>query len=299
MAVQYTKPSLSCADQLNLLKSRGLTVDDDAKALHLLEHIGYYRLSGYWYPLLDFPKSDHRFKANATFDAAFKMYRFDRELRMLVLGEIEKIEIAVKSKMVHIFSDWVGPHWYTDKKLFKNLDGKHTSTLVKLLDAYENSREDFVTAFKRNYTDKYPPAWIMMEIASFGSVSWLYSDLNGGRSRRNVALHFGLDDSTLCSWLHCFGYLRNICAHHARFWNRVFAISPQIPQRTSKVWLSRVYDNNRSYFVLSMVLYLLQTINPKNTFRLKFRHLLKTYPSIDIMSMGFPKLWENEALWRE
>lgn len=65
MAIQYTKPSLSCADQLNLLKSRGLAVDDDAKALHLLKHIGYYRLSGYWYPLLDFPKTPTNFKGLA------------------------------------------------------------------------------------------------------------------------------------------------------------------------------------------------------------------------------------------
>ena len=50
--VSYSKPFLLYAAQLALLKSRSMLFDDDAKALHLLERIGYYRLSGYWYPLL-------------------------------------------------------------------------------------------------------------------------------------------------------------------------------------------------------------------------------------------------------
>src|ERR1700731_695127 len=48
--IPYTKPALTYAAQLQQLKDRGMTVTDDAKALHLLENISYYRLSGYWYP---------------------------------------------------------------------------------------------------------------------------------------------------------------------------------------------------------------------------------------------------------
>jgi abortive infection bacteriophage resistance protein len=53
--IPYTKPFLSYVAQLSLLKSRGMMFADEAKALHLLEKIGYYRLSGYWYPLLALP----------------------------------------------------------------------------------------------------------------------------------------------------------------------------------------------------------------------------------------------------
>ena len=62
MPKPYDKPHLNYSQKLQLLKDRGLSIDDDLKALHLLEQIGYYRLSGYWYPLLDFPKKDHKFK---------------------------------------------------------------------------------------------------------------------------------------------------------------------------------------------------------------------------------------------
>ena len=40
----------SYTQQLQLLESRGMIVTDNAKALNYLERVGYYRLSGYWYP---------------------------------------------------------------------------------------------------------------------------------------------------------------------------------------------------------------------------------------------------------
>jgi abortive infection bacteriophage resistance protein len=54
-----------------------------------------------------------------------------------------------------------------------------------------------------------------------------------------------------------------------------------------------------AYFVLSMILYFLQTVNPKNTFVLKFRRLLEKYPNIDIKATGFLPDWEQEPLWRQ
>ena len=76
----YSKVALTYSDQLQQLKKRGLTFENEAKALHLLENVSYYRLSGYWYPILA-DKKNHAFKQGATFNTAFKLYCFDRELR--------------------------------------------------------------------------------------------------------------------------------------------------------------------------------------------------------------------------
>ncbi|MGV6827399.1 MAG: Abi family protein, partial [bacterium] len=46
----YSKPWQSYEEQLDLLISRGLAVTDRPKALEYLQRIGYYRLSGYWFP---------------------------------------------------------------------------------------------------------------------------------------------------------------------------------------------------------------------------------------------------------
>ena len=85
--VPYNKTALSYAEQVQQLKNRGLTIENEPKALHLLEVVSYYRLSGYWYPLLA-DKQNHQFKTTATFETAFRIYKFDRELRLLVLREL-------------------------------------------------------------------------------------------------------------------------------------------------------------------------------------------------------------------
>ena len=75
-----------------------------------------------------------------------------------------------------------------------------------------------------------PPSWMMFEFSSFGILSSLYSNLLPGKGRRDIANYFGLSDSVLESWLHSIVYLRNICAHHSRLWNKEMRIQPIIPR---------------------------------------------------------------------
>lgn len=102
--VPYPKHLISFADQISLLKQRGLSFKDEAKALHLLQNISYYRLSGYW---------------------------------------------------------------FTDTSLFSN-SMRHAKILAKIDEEYQRSDEEFVTAFKSKYSDRFPPSWMTMEITSFG-----------------------------------------------------------------------------------------------------------------------------------
>lgn len=81
---------------------------DTVKAERYLEHIGYYRLSAYMYPLLQMPKEEHRYNPNSSFDQVMMLYRFDKKLRLLLFNEIEKIEVAVRSAIVNIGSEMTG-----------------------------------------------------------------------------------------------------------------------------------------------------------------------------------------------
>lgn len=294
--IQFTKPALSYQEQIEQLSDRGLIIDNKDKATHLLESISYYRLSGYWYPLL-LDKRNHLFKPGANFNNAFEMYSFDRALRVLVIRELEKIEISIRSKMIYVLSHEYNPFWHNEPKLFKNSQA-HLTTAEKLSAEYARSKEEFILKFKQKYMEPLPPSWILLEISSFGTVSSLYSNLIDGKPKRMVANHFGLKDKVLQSWMHSIVYLRNLCAHHSRLWNNNLNITPVLPHSTSKLWLNNVYiANNRTYFILSVLLYLLQTINPKNTFVDRFTALFDEYPNIDIYAMGFPKDWNNEPLW--
>jgi abortive infection bacteriophage resistance protein len=108
----YKKPFCSYQAQIDLLKSRGMQFANENKVLSLLENISYYRFSGYWYPLLA-DKQQHIFKPDTDFETAFNLYKFDRELRQLIISELEKIEVAVRSKMAYVLSMAYNSFWST------------------------------------------------------------------------------------------------------------------------------------------------------------------------------------------
>lgn len=305
--VTYTKTAHTYADQLQQLKNRGLSIENEPKALHLLEVISYYRLSGYWYPLLS-DKQNHQFKPYATFETAFSIYKFDRELRLLILRELEKIEVAIRAKMIYVFSLSLGPFWYLDSANFSN-PVKHAETLLKIGIEYSRSDEEFVQAFKNKYSDPMPPSWMMLEVSSFGTLSSLYSYLQPTKNKRDIAKYFGLADKVFSSWLHSIVYLRNICAHHSRLWNREMQIQPIIPRKPYCPFIKQTSYvspesgqslplNNKTYFILSMVIYLMNIINPKHDIQNKFKALLAKHPNIDTRAMGFPLIWKNESFWK-
>ena len=294
----YSKKFIPCADQIPLLKARGMKFVDENKALHLLENISYYRLSGYWYPLLA-DKQNHFFKSNATFEAAFNLYRFDRELRKLILSELEKIEVAVRTKMTHILSLVYDAFWIEDASLFSNYS-IYQSTIEKIQDELIRSDEEFILAFKSKYSNPLPPSFILLEITSFGALSRLYSNLKSGKVKRDIAKSFGLPDVVFASWLHSLVYIRNVCAHHARIWNRPMSVQPLFPKNASGVWLhNRQVGINRVFYALSMIIYLLNIVNPSHTFIQKLEILFKKYPNVDRAAMGFPANWKLEPLWNK
>ncbi|MDR0863823.1 MAG: Abi family protein [Candidatus Symbiothrix sp.] len=295
--VSYTKIFHSYQEQITLLKSRGMQFSDENKALHLLENISYYRFSGYWYPLLA-DKHNHVFKSDANFETAFNLYKFDRELRKLIISELEKIEVAVRSKTAYILSTECNAFWIEDTALFANT-AKHRTTLAKIGDELSRSDEEFILSFKSKYSNPYPPSFILLEITSFGALSRLYENLKSGKAKRDIANAFGLPDKVFMSWLHSFVYIRNVCAHHARIWNRWLRIQPLFPKNATNTWLiNKQVGNNRMYYALSMILYMLNTVNPKHTFRQKLENLFQKYPNVDRQAMGFPADWQNEPLWQ-
>jgi len=269
---------------------------DESKALHLLENISYYRFSGYWYPLLA-DKENHIFKSDATFEAAFNLYKFDRELRKLIIAELEKIEIAVRSKMAYVLSTEHDNFWVEDATLFAN-PSVYQMTLSKIENELKRSDEESIVAFQSKYSNRFPPSFILLEITSFGALSRLYGNLKPGKSKKDIAKMFGLSDKVFASWLHSLVYIRNVCAHHARIWNRPMSIQPLFPRNASNIWITnRQVGINRVFYALSMMIYLLNVVNPKHTFKQKLENLFLKYPNVDRAAMGFPTNWHSEILW--
>ena len=92
----FMKKPTTFEEQLNLLKSRGLIVDNDDKCLEILRSTNYYRLSAY---LLPFKQCNDTFFSGTTFEKVYRIYEFDRKLRSLLFSVIEEIELFLQSQL--------------------------------------------------------------------------------------------------------------------------------------------------------------------------------------------------------
>lgn len=113
-------------EQLEILRSRGLTITDDARAKNFLLHNNYYRISGYSLTL----RKNDTFTKSATFQNIVDIYNFDHELRHIILRYIETIEVQMKSVYAYKFTKVHGPLGYLDNTFFTDKT-KHKEIIDK------------------------------------------------------------------------------------------------------------------------------------------------------------------------
>ena len=92
--MNYTKQATTLAQQIQTLKQRGLIMNDEAAAEHLLGSIGYFRLAQYW-RVFESDKVNHVFKPNSTIEKVYSIYCFDKELKVLVFSALQTVEVAM------------------------------------------------------------------------------------------------------------------------------------------------------------------------------------------------------------
>lgn len=300
--MNYNKPSITIAQQIVQLKSRGLIISDDSTAAHFLQNISYYRLAGYWWPM-QADKSLHAFKPNSTFENVIAIYNFDRELRLLLFDVIERIEIAFRTKLIYHLSHEISPWWFEDANHFKN-PVEHTETILSIDRELKQTREVFIKEhYKKYHTDeRRPPAWKTLEIASFGNLSKLYGNLLPSvKSKDSIAKELGTVNHTfLPSWLQSITQIRNICAHHGRLWNKNLPGRPKLLSKPPNSWVNDVppaKEHFMLYVHLCCMKYLMNIVNPGNHFTKRLTDLLTKYPNIDPNALGLKPNWNLEPLW--
>lgn len=156
----YLKKALTINEQITQLKERGLVINDDDETHHLLSHISYYRLAGYWWPMQDEPKENHIFKPQSNFSDVIALYNFDHELRVMIFDVIEKIEISLRTKLIYHLSHEFDPWWFQNLSIYQNVP-EAIKTLAVLQEEIERSKDTFIKEHNKKYKDdlRYPPAW--------------------------------------------------------------------------------------------------------------------------------------------
>ncbi len=306
--MKYEKPWLSYEQQADLLiDKRGLIADRDNLIRHLQE-VGYYRLSGYWYIFKrcnasgSLDEHDERFIEGTTFDEIWNLYTFDRQLRLLTLDAIERVEIYFRSQLAYMLSEKTGSFGYLD---FANLprlnEEEHREFVEHCETQYSRSSELFVRHFKEKYGDceKLPPYWIMVNLMEFGTLLRLYKGASP-EIRNALAAKLGVTTRVLKSWFVTLNTTRNICAHHARLWNKGIGTRPVIPnkEKNSEWYEPFQIHADRTCGVLTILSYLLERVAPNTSWRTKLFDLLETRSTDELNRMGFTEGWEESALWK-
>jgi len=304
----YTKTALSITEQLELWQARGLSVSAPNYAEHYLTVIGYYRLSAYSLPFqsnISNPDSEHQFRSETQFEDILNLYVFDRELRLLLLDAIERIEVSLRSHIGNYMALKYGPHWYIDESHFIRTYA-HKALLADIELHCKRKKELFV----KHYVDKYdspklPPSWIVMELLTFGQLSTVYDHLASAADQKAIARLFGTQAELLRSWLQTLSYIRNVCAHHSRLWNRELGNSPKVPKKIPENWVrvpvkvadANIKPNVRLYLVLVIIEFMLKKINPESTWHNRLFLLMKNNDKISKAHMGMPDDWFTDPFW--
>jgi len=296
--MKYSKQAIGIDEQIFRLGERGLIINEPERAKHYLSNISFYRLRAYTYPFQDNENPAHPFVRKVTFDDIIKLYRFDRQLRLVVLNAIEKIEVAFRTQIIHQYAILYGSHWhlrpelYTDASLFAD-------QIASLNKEIQRSKESFITHYKAKYsTPSDPPCWMSLEVTSLGVLSKIFANLKNDETKTRIANHFGLKDVDLLeNWLRCFCVIRNISAHHSRLWNRRMT-KIGIPRKPLHPFVSiELFRTNKVYAYLSAMQYILNIISPGHHFRHCLLELMDSCPLAQEHDMGFPKNWKEEQFW--
>lgn len=332
MSTTYDKPHLTLDEQASLLQRRGMLLDRP-QAVQWLGMIGYYRLSGYWYPyrlLVDGARTDQFLEAT-TLDQVVHLYDFDRRLKLLMLDALERIEIGMRCRVGYTLG-LRGAYAHLEPA---NFDRKFTQAppipkdeakptgvdstgqepaplsryeewIAKVAEAQTRSHEDFVTHFKVKYDGRLP-TWVVTELLDFGALSVLYQGL-ATSDRNRIAADLGVIDTKggngpgVANWMHLMNYVRNVCAHHSRFWNQNMA--RQVAPRSVRPieLLSHVAglsesDLARPWPAINVVAYMLRQIEPDTAWVDRVIDLVRDqlplsgrHPS----EMGMPGTWADQ-----
>lgn len=298
-----SKPAKTYQEQLDLLKSRGLIVHNEPFAIHCLEHHNYYRLSPYRFPFT-LPADRDVFIAGSTFEQLWKLYVFDRNLRQLVIEACKGVEVSLRAHWAYQVGHFLGPLGYLDNQHFSS-PLVHARTLVKLNDEIERSREEFIQHHRANLFMPWPPAWVIVEIASFGNVSNLLSQLRQSAIRQAVANPFGMDEQTFCSLVHHLSVLRNSAAHHSRLWNRRFVFKFKLPKKKPPYLIPNFFvdpampqKEGKIHNTLVLLVHLMTCIEPSSDWPERLIRLLLSVDPNLILEMGFPTDWKTRLLWQ-
>ncbi|MCH2557841.1 MAG: Abi family protein [Alcanivorax sp.] len=295
--MDFNKPARTLDEQVTLLRERGLRIDDRQRARHYLKHLNYYRLTAYWLPF-EAEHQTHQFEDGACFEDVLNLYVFDREFRLLLLDAIERVEVSLRTIWAYQLAHLYGPHAYLEREHASRADW-HQSNLRSLKKEIHRSDEIFIQHYLGTYKNpELPPIWSACEVMSFGLLSRWLTQLKPSDANV-IAKQWGFDQRVLKGFVRHLTYIRNLCAHHSRVWNRSLTVTMPLPRSKPEALASSVNPDaeRRIYNTIVTLVFLLDRISPGSGWKERLLKLLERH-EVKVERMGFPPSFGSLAIWR-
>lgn len=221
------KKATTIEEQIEKLRSRGMSIGTEERAREVLLDVGYYRLGFYWFPMeRSYPRKDNRshvFKPGTTFDKIVRLYEFDKELRQLLSSYLHDIEVNLRTKVIYHVSNKHkdNPCWFADGDVVM---GPFISSFERKY-REEIRNNDVISRHHAKYPDcVYAPSWKTLEYVSFGDLIRLIDSLKDEETRREIFAYYGFrDETSFPNYIDVIRQLRNDCAHgHSLFDLRLY-----------------------------------------------------------------------------
>jgi len=279
------KPPLKISDQVDLLESRGLVINDKRAARSFLEHHNYYQLNAYFHK---FYQSTDLFFKGTTFDHIVEISNTDAWLRHQIFAVLEPIENHLRCRIAYHLATKYGSDvlYHFDKFDDVRCWEKNLSKITK--EIFRNGKNPVV----KHHIDIYDsvfPIWVAAEFVSFGTLSMLYSNLKQEDSSRISNDYFRVPDEYLKSWLHSLTVLRNICAHSGYLFRREI---PTVPKRFPDMNWGPSANSNK-LFIFLYVIKRLSVIGDWQIFLANITDYEHQHGCFTSNDYGFPDNWRE------
>lgn len=290
-----TKPFKTIDEQLELLKNRGLTVEDEEVAKNFLLKNNYYRISGYSLTL----RQNDQFYPGTSFQNIIDIYSCDHNLRHILLNYIEIIEVKIKSIYSYEFSKLYGPLGLFDHENFT--DDEKYQKIIKKSEEQKEKRLNNEAYLKHFIKDLHlqVPLWAYVDLLTISDISILYS-ISEKELKATIAEAFGLTFTSasgiLSQMLHNITIIRNLCAHGSRLFNRLFEQKPSLNKRDKALLIKKEngeIDNSRLYGFILVMRRLLEPADYKRFFS-DLHSLSDRYSYVNMEYYGFRNDWKKQ-----
>ena len=203
-------------EQVEILRQKGMIINDERYAKRVLLRENYFFLNGYRHLFIK-SEDDKRFKEGVTFEEMYSLFLFDRSFRNVIFKNLLVIENNLKSITSYQLSKKYGyrERDYLKEKNFTNAPEKQAqlSDLLKKMKRQirvNGSQHSATLHYVSNYG--YIPLWILVKVLSFGIVSEMYQILKP-EDQQEIAQIYDLEPSSLVLYLPILANYRNLCAH--------------------------------------------------------------------------------------